>query len=122
MTVDADRLPSAAEDRLEGPRLVGHRRSPRTRVALDCLLRRTHGSPLTGRTRDVGAGGMCATTSRPLTVDERLTFELALNAEEYVRGKARVLREQDFGVYALRFESLSEEARGRLQELAVSGH
>jgi hypothetical protein len=62
---------------------------------------------------------MCASTSRPLTIDERVSFELALTAEEHVGGQARVLREQDFGLYALRFEVLSDEARGRLHDVAL---
>jgi hypothetical protein len=35
-----------------------------------------------------------------------------------VRGRARVLREQAYGVYALRFERLSDEARAALSRLA----
>ena len=93
------------------------RRSPRTRLAVACTLRRARGSPVAGETRDVGPGGMCASTSRPLTIDERLSFELALDDDIRVDGQARVLREQDVGVYALRFEALSEQARARLLEV-----
>jgi hypothetical protein len=35
-----------------------------------------------------------------------------------VRGRARVLRQQAYGVYALRFERLSDAARAALVQLA----
>lgn len=84
---------------------------------MDCTLSRAHGSPVAARTRDVGSGGMCVSTSRPLTIDERVRFALALNAEEHLAGQARVLREQGFELYALRFEALSDAARRRLRDL-----
>ena len=119
VAVDADQPRSAAELTLEGAKVGEQRRSPRTRIALQCILRRAHGSPVAARTRDVGPAGMCASTSRPLTIDEAVSFELALNAEEHVCGQARVLREQDFGFYALRFEVLSEAARDRLHDVVA---
>jgi hypothetical protein len=91
-------------------------------MALECMLRRARGSPVTARTRDIGPGGMCAWTSRPLTIDEGMVFDLALNVDERLRGQARVLREQDFGLYALRFERLSDVDRRRLHDVAVGRH
>lgn len=119
VTVDAHQSRSATELTFEGAKVGEQRRSPRTRIALQCILRRAHGSPVVARTRDVGPAGMCASTSRPLTIDEAVSFELSLTAEEHVRGQARVLREQDFGLYALRFEVLSEEARDRLRDVVA---
>jgi hypothetical protein len=89
-----------------------------TRVALECgcTLSRRFGAPVEGRTVDVGVGGMCVATQRPLSTDEVLDFELP--AGPGVRGRARVLRQQSYGVYALRFERLSDEARAALARLA----
>jgi PilZ domain len=83
------------------------RRAPRAQIALECTLRREHGSAITGRTLDVGTGGMSVATSRPLAEDELVRFDLALRDETHVDGRARVLRQQTYGVYALRFERLS---------------
>jgi hypothetical protein len=55
---------------------------------------------------------MRVTTQRPLSTDEVLEFELPTGPG--VRGRARVLRQQSYGVYALRFERLSDEARDAL--------
>jgi hypothetical protein len=90
------------------------------RVALECgcTLARRFGSPVQGRTLDVGPGGMRVTTQRPLATDELLEFELPPPSGPSVRGRARVLRQQGYGVYALRFERLSDEARAALALLA----
>ena len=79
-----------------------------------CTLSRRFGAPVQGRTVDVGPGGMRVTTQRPLSTDEVLEFELPPG----VRGRARVLRQQTYGVYALRFERLTDEARAALARLA----
>jgi hypothetical protein len=55
-------------------------------------------------------------TTRPLTIDETLEFELPAHAR--VNGRARVLREQAYRVYALRFEQLGDESRAEIAELA----
>ncbi len=110
----------AAELTAEGTRVRDLRRSPRAMITLSCTLRRAHGSPVAARTRDVGPGGMCASTSRPLVIDERLSFDLALSDGEHVGGEARVLREQSFGLYALRFELVSRHARARLLDIAAA--
>ena len=65
---------------------------------------------------DIGPGGMRVHTTRPLAVDELLEFELPERAR--INGRARVLREQAYRVYALRFEKLGEEARAEIAQLA----
>ena len=55
-------------------------------------------------------------TNRPLGVDETLEFELPERAR--INGRARVLREQGYRIYALRFEKLGDEARAEIAELA----
>ncbi len=92
------------------------RGSPRVELDCGCTLSRRFGSPVEGRTVDVGVGGMRVATQRPLTTDEVHEFELP--AGPGVRGRARVLRQQSYGVYALRFERLSDEARAALSRLS----
>jgi hypothetical protein len=89
------------------------RRSPRVRLEMDCTLHRRNGSPITGRTVDLGPGGMCVATTRPLSADEVLTFELPPR----ISGRARVLRQQGFDSYAVRFETLGDPAREALTAL-----
>jgi hypothetical protein len=88
--------------------------SARVELECECKLSRRFGSPIEGRTVDVGPGGMRVATKRPLAADEVVEFELQLGA----RGRARVLRQQTYGVYALRFERLSDDARATLSRLA----
>jgi hypothetical protein len=57
-------------------------------------------------------------TSRPLSVDGVLEFELPDRAR--VNGRARVLREQAYRIYALRFEKLGDEARAEIASLAAA--
>jgi hypothetical protein len=98
---------------------VAERRgSPRVELDCGCTLSRRFGSPVEGRTVDVGPGGMRVATQRPLTTDEVVEFELPPPAGPGVRGRARVLRHQAYGVYALRFERLSDAARAALVQLA----
>jgi c-di-GMP-binding flagellar brake protein YcgR len=91
------------------------RRSWRTGIALECTLHRRTGKMIEGRTVDVGPGGMRVHTSRPLSIDEVLEFELPDRGR--INGRARVLREQAYRIYALRFEKLGEEARAEIAEL-----
>jgi hypothetical protein len=93
------------------------RRTPRAQIALECTLRRGHGGAITGRTVDVGTGGMSVATTRPLAEDELVRFDLALRDETHVDGQARVLRQQSYGVYALRFERLDERPLDVLRKL-----
>ena len=93
--------------------------SPRTPMSVECTLRRRTGSPIEGRTLDVGPGGMRVTTARPLAADEVLHFDLPLADGHVVDGEARVLREQGYGIYALRFEALLEPARAMLAGVAT---
>jgi len=94
--------------------MLEHRASTRTRLSVPCTLSRRSGSPIQARTLEVGAGGMSVTTARPLATDEVLHFDLPLSAGDVVDGEARVLREQGYGIYALRFEALQAHARERL--------
>jgi c-di-GMP-binding flagellar brake protein YcgR len=100
---------------------VGERRqSPRTDIALPCVLRRRTGSAISAQTLNVGPGGMCVSTGRPLALDEVLEFDLALADAGSVDGRARVLRHEGHAAYALRFEGLLEPARERLQRFATA--
>jgi len=92
------------------------RRSPRIEIEMPCTLHRRSGSPIEGRTLDLGPGGMRVCTKRPLAADETLRFEL-----EGVHGRARVLRQQTYDTYAVRFELLGEPALAELRRLAVAG-
>jgi PilZ domain len=94
------------------------RSSPRVDLECGCTLSRRFGAPVEARTVDVGPGGMRVATERPLTTDEVREFELPPPAGPGVRGRARVLRQQAYGVYALRFERLSDDARAALVRLA----
>jgi hypothetical protein len=91
------------------------RRTPRAETVIPCLLRRRTGSAITVETVNVGPGGMCVFTRRPLAIDEVLDFDLPLADAGNVDGRARVLRQEGHGVYALRFEGLLEPTRERLQ-------
>ena len=88
------------------------RREPRTEMAIECTLKRAKGAPIQCETVDVGPGGMAVCSDRPLAADELVAFDLPA-----VHGHARVLREQSYHVYALRFEALREEARAGLERL-----
>jgi hypothetical protein len=97
---------------------VEQRHSPR--VPIDCpvkLLRR-RGSPVDGHTADVGPGGASIVVDRPLSIDEELDFDLVLG-DVHVDGRARVLRQQSFNRYALRFESLDAAAARHLTNAAT---
>jgi PilZ domain-containing protein len=97
---------------------VAERRvTPRADVAVPCVLRRRSGSAIDARTVNLGAGGMCIATKRPLATDEVLEFDLALSGADHVDGRARVLRQEGHEAYALRFEGLLEPARERLRAL-----
>jgi hypothetical protein len=82
-------------------------------VELGCKLARRNGNAIEGTTVDLGPGGMCVTTTRPLAPDELLEFSLPDRPR--FTGRARVLREQRYRVYALRFERLSEDAQAELE-------
>lgn len=97
------------------------RLTPRADVALPCVLRRRTGSAIDARTVNLGAGGMCIATPRPLAPDEVLEFDLTLTGEDRVDGRARVLRQEGHDAYALRFEGLLEPAVERLRALADAG-
>jgi hypothetical protein len=94
--------------------MAERRASARTEVSLDCTLRRRTGSPIEARTLDLGPGGMSVATKRPLATDEVLSFDLPLASGAVVDGRARVLRQQAYGVYALRFEGMVVPAVQRI--------
>jgi hypothetical protein len=91
------------------------RRTWRTEVSLECHLHRRTGKMIEARTVDMGPGGMRVHTNRPLSIDELFEFELPERGR--INGRARVLREQGYRIYALRFEKLGDEARADIAEL-----
>lgn len=95
----------------------GRRSQPRALIHVDCMLSRAKGSPVHAHTIDLGPGGMCVATERPLTVDEVLHFDLPLHGST-VDGDARVLREEGPLVYALRFEMVGEACAQTLSSFA----
>jgi hypothetical protein len=94
------------------------RQAPRAPIALPCTLSRRSGTAINAETVDLGPGGMRVTSPRPLALDEVLRFDVALE-DVRVDGHARVLRQEGFKDYALRFEGLVEPARRRLLALAT---
>jgi hypothetical protein len=94
------------------------RRSWRTQVEFECHLSRKTGKLIEAKTLDIGPGGMRVHTTRPLGIDELLEFELPERAR--INGRARVLREQAYRVYALRFEKLGDEARAEIATLVAA--
>ena len=94
------------------------RRSPRVPLAKECTLFRFTGSPISARTVDVGPGGMCIRSSRPLAMDEMLAFDLEL--PPYINGRGRVLRHEGADTYAMRFEVLSKPVLDELNALAAA--
>ena len=94
--------------------------TPRADVALPCVLRRRTGSAIDARTVNLGVGGMCIATRRPLATDEVLEFDLLVGGADHVDGRARVLRQEGHDAYALRFEGLPETGRERLLRALAS--
>jgi hypothetical protein len=84
-------------------------------IELECTLTRGKGSPITATTVDLGPGGMCVRCERPLAEDELIEFAIPGRRFD---GRARVLREQRYHVYALLFEEIAEAARAELLALA----
>ena len=92
--------------------MAERRQAPREAKVFPCTLRRSKGRAIECETIDLGPGGMAVASDRPLATDEVVMFDLPA-----VRGRARVLREQGYHVYALRFEALQAEARAGLERL-----
>ena len=90
------------------------RRAQREAMVVPCTLRRQRGRAIHCETIDLGEGGMAVASDRPLAPDELVVFDLPA-----VRGRARVLREQAYHVYALRFETMQAEARDALARLVA---
>jgi hypothetical protein len=95
---------------------VRRRAAPRTRVTRPMMLARDRGGLIPCRTMDLGPGGVRVAADRPLRIDEVLAFDLDLGtpSDGLVRGEARVLREDGWATYALRFERLGAEAADAL--------
>ncbi|MEA2220266.1 MAG: hypothetical protein QOJ35_2892 [Solirubrobacteraceae bacterium] len=94
-------------------------RAPRAEVVLSCTLRRQLGSPIPAQTLNVGPRGMHVRSSRPLTQDETVSFDLP-NLDMRLSGRARVIRLERPHVYALRFEGLPDPMTRRLHALAIN--
>lgn len=96
------------------------RDSARVEVALGCRLSRAAGgSTIAAQTVDVGPGGMRVHTDRPLRIDEVLDFLLDPDTTTPVVGQARVMREQTYRVYAMRFERLPAGEEHHLRALTA---
>jgi hypothetical protein len=102
------------------PPVSDRRRAPRFAAAVPCTLSRAKGSAITAQTVDVGPGGLCVCSARPLSTDEVLTVDLDPTDDLHVFGRARVLRQQGHDTYALRFEGLAAPVREQLQALAAA--
>jgi hypothetical protein len=87
-------------------------------LTVECTLQRRMGSPIAAQTIDLGPGGMRVESRRPLTADEELEFAIPSDILK-VSGRARVMRQQERYVYALRFERLPPEAKAALNALAA---
>src|SRR4051812_48252901 len=96
--------------------VMERRRSPRTEIELECTLTRDKGGPIAAHTVDLGPDGMCVRSERPLAEDELIGFAIPGRRFD---GRARVLREQTYKVYALRFEEIAETQREALLALAT---
>jgi hypothetical protein len=94
--------------------------TPRADVALPCVLRRRSGTAIDAETVNLGVGGMSIATPRPLATDEVLEFDLQLSGSDHVDGRARVLRHEGHGAYAMRFEELLDPSRELLQALVAN--
>ena len=100
--------------------MAERRGTPRTDLCVACTLRRRTGSAISVQTINVGPGGMCVTTPRPLAIDEVLDFDLLAGAE-HLDGRARVVRQERPDRYALRFEGLLAPTVERLQAFTRAG-
>jgi PilZ domain len=92
------------------------RRSPRVEITLACKLLRRMGSPIQAETIDLGPGGMRIAAHRPLRVDEEVDFDI-LRGDVRLTGHARVMRQHERRIYALRFERLPRPSRDALRGL-----
>ncbi len=110
--VHADR--SSHEPRRLDP--AERRGSPRVEISVGCTLQRRTGSPIVATTLDLGSGGMRITSDRPLRIDEELDFDI-LRGGLRLTGHARVMRQHERRVYALRFERLPVVTREALRAL-----
>lgn len=87
---------------------LDRRASPRVAVELPVVMARHVGGPVRAQTVDLSTGGMQIATARPLRIDEVLDFNLALEPDRELGGRARVMRQHPRNRYALRFENLAQ--------------
>ena len=91
-------------------------------ISLGCKLVRRMGSPIDAETIDLGPGGMRIASHRPLRVDEELDFDI-MRGEMRLTGHARVMRQHERRIYALRFERLPRTSRDALRGIVEErGH
>jgi hypothetical protein len=102
------------------PESLDQRRAgARAEIQLPVTLARPNGRPVEAKTKNLGPGGMCVITPRPLAVGEELRFELALDGRGPVAGVAHVCREHLPGsMYAVRFDDVDAAAQDALSQLA----
>ncbi len=104
------------------PDTTERRVAARIRVSLDLTLERGHGSEIRGNTIDLAERGARIATTRPLRVDEVLTFHLGLRPpEQELGGRVRVLREHPNREYAVRVEELDGDGNGELSAFVTRG-
>ena len=101
------------------------RATPRAPIAIELLLARKSGRPVSACTVDLCAHGARVRCDRPLRIDEELHFDADLPSGPHVDGTARVLRQDRHDTYALRFEVVcdgaTEEFAALVEARAVSG-
>jgi c-di-GMP-binding flagellar brake protein YcgR len=97
------------------------RASRRVPVALDVSLERRVGNDVHAQTRDLCAHGAQVVSERPLRIDEQLLFDVEVPAtHRHLRLTARVLRQSQTKLYALRFEQLDAATQRSIDELLQS--
>lgn len=97
--------------------MENRRSQPRIPVVLDAHLERRVGNSVPAQTRDLCTHGARIVTTRPLAVDEELTFALEVDATTRLRLTSRVLREHHHSTYALRFEHLEPDEQHAIDTL-----
>jgi hypothetical protein len=98
--------------------MENRRATERVQVELDVHLGRKVGNEVHAHTRDLSPHGAQVVADRPLRVDEELTFDVEHPAtHQHLRVVARVLRQHEINMYALRFEHLDADAQAAIDAL-----
>jgi hypothetical protein len=87
-----------------------------TPVDIPCTLQRGAGSPINAATIELRETGMRLTSTRPLAIDEMLSFDMPVH-DAHICGRARVICQERPDVYALRFDRLSQPMARCLHEV-----